>query len=254
MTDELNTEELLLKKRLLELARKGDIFFTFSDFLGLSEQSVFATVKGSLSKGSYKLFGGADGTERGMIRFGSDDELGYDEPFPISIIKISPRSPKFAEKLTHRDYLGSLLSLGIERRLLGDIVIKDSDAYLFCKSDIAEYITQSLERIRHTDVKLIITDTLPEGELFRTERKRIQASGERIDAIVAKVFGISRDDSLSLFRKRLVFIDGRLCENNSASPKCGEIISVRGYGRFIYRGYESLSKKGKLNIDVDLYV
>lgn len=254
MTDEISTEELLLKKRLLELARKGDAYFAFSDFLGLSEQSIFATVKSSLRRDSYKLFGGADGTERVMVRFGSEDELGYDEPFPISIIKISPRSPKFAENLTHRDYLGSILSLGIERRLIGDIVIKESDAYLFCKSDIAEYITQSLERIRHTDVTLKITDALPEGELFRTERKRIQASGERIDAIVAKVFGISRDDSLSLFKKRLVFIDGRLCENNSATLKYGEIVSVRGYGRFIYRGYETLSKKGKLNIDVDLYV
>lgn len=254
MTDELNSDELLLKRRLLELAKKGDAYFTFSDFLGLSEQSVFATLKGSLSKGSYKLFGGAEGTERLVVRFGSEDELGYDEPFPISIIKISPRSPKFAEKLTHRDYLGSILSLGIERRLLGDIVIKNTDAYLFCKSDIAEYITQSLERIRHTDVISKITDTLPDGELFKTERKRIQANGERIDAIVAKVFGISRDDSLSLFKKRLVFIDGRLCENNSAALKHGEIISVRGYGRFIYRGYESLSKKGKLNIDIDLYI
>jgi RNA-binding protein YlmH len=251
----LTDDEILLKKRLLELARKSEGgYFLFSDFLGLSEQAIFATVKSELRHGSYSTFGGAFGAERVMIRFGLEEELGYCEHFPISIIKIEPRSAKFAQALTHRDYLGSVLALGIERRLIGDIVIRDNEAYMFCKTDIAEYISDSLTKIKRTDVTAKITDTLPDGDLFRTERKRIQASGERIDAIVAKVFSISRDDSLSLFKKRLVFIDGRLCENNSATPKNGEIISVRGFGRFIYRGYETLSKKGKFNIDVDLYV
>jgi RNA-binding protein YlmH len=82
----------------------------------------------------------------------------------------------------------------------------------------------------------------------------VQAVGERVDAIVAKVFSLSRDESLSYFKKHLVFVDGRQMENNSYIPKCGERVSVRGLGRFIYRGYQTLSKKGKLNIEVDVYV
>ena len=246
----------LLKKRFIELARKSDNggYFTFTDFLGLSEQALFNEAKASFRSVKYQAFGGADGAERVMIRFGDENELGYSEEFPIVTIMAAPSAPKFADKLTHRDFLGALMNLGIERTTLGDIPIIDNVGYIFAKKDIAPFIISELKRVKHTDLTLKIIDTLPEGELYKTEKRRVQAVGERVDAIVAKVFSISRDESLSLFKKRLVFIDGRLCENNSQIPKSGEIISVRGYGRMIYRGYESTTKKGKLNIEVDLYV
>ena len=246
----------LLKKRFSELANKSYNagIFLFTDFLGLMEQAIFHEVKKEFKGARYTFFGGAEGTERIMIRFGDPEELGYEEPFPIATLKIEPLSVKYAENLTHRDYLGSVLGLGIERSTLGDIIIREKTAYLFAKEDIADYIASSLEKVRRTDVKLSRVDTLPEGELYKTERRRLQAVGERVDAVIAKLFSISRDDSLSLFKKGLVFADGRQILSPSYIPKENELISVRGHGRFIYRGYESLTKKGKLNIDVDLYV
>ena len=82
------------------------------------------------------LFGGAAGAERVMIRFGDEESLGYEQPFPIAIIKAEPVSPKFAEKLTHRDFLGAILNLGIERSTVGDIIVRESTAYFFVKEDI----------------------------------------------------------------------------------------------------------------------
>ncbi len=247
---------LLLKKRFSELSKKSyeGGYFLFTEFLGLNEQSVFSEFLRENSSVKYTAFGGCEGAERVIIRFGDEEELGYSEPFPITTVKIEPIAPKFSEKLTHRDFLGALLNLGIERSRLGDIPIINNVAYLFAKEDIADFIIESLLRVRHTDVKLSKVDSLPEGELYRTERVRIQAVGERIDAVVAKVFSLSREESLGYFRKKLVFVDGRLCENNSYIPKHGEVISVRTKGRMIYRGYSSTSKKGKLNIEVDLYV
>ena len=249
-------DELLTRKRLTELLRKSESapYFIFTDFLGLMEQAIFHEVRKEFKGARYTFFGGAEGTERIMIRFGDPEELGYEEPFPIATLKIEPLSVKYAENLTHRDYLGSVLGLGIERSTLGDIIIREKTAYLFAKEDIADYIASSLEKVRRTDVKLSLVDTLPEGELYKTERRRLQAVGERVDAVIAKLFSISRDDSLSLFKKGLVFADGRQILSPSYIPKENELISVRGHGRFIYRGYESLTKKGKLNIDVDLYV
>ena len=87
---------------------------------------------------------------------------------------------------------------------------------------------------------------LPEGELYKTEELTVQISSERLDAVIARVFSLSREDAQSLFSKRLVFASGREIESTSYSPKEGEKISVRGYGRFIYRGVKNLSKKGKL--------
>lgn len=251
----MNTEEELLYKRFVELARKSDNgYYLFSDFLGLNEQSVFNEAKLKFGKSPYTLFGGAQGCERIMVRFGNPDEIGYEEEFPIKALLIEPKAPKFADKLTHRDFLGAILNLGIERKAIGDIIIKDNLGYVFVKDDIAEYIVSSLERIKRTDVKVKITDSLPDTALFVTKTERVQLSGERIDAVISKLYSISREESLSLFKKRLVFVSGKLCENNSYTPKCDDIISVRGFGRFIYRGTVGISKKGKLNVEVEIYV
>ena len=251
-------EQELLYKRFIELAKKSDdaCYFTFTDFLGLAEQSVFSEAKTKFGRARYTLFGGIDGTERVMVRFGDAEALGYEEPFPISVIKIEPKAQKFADRLSHRDFLGAILNLGIERKLLGDILIIDNVGYLFAKEDIADFIAESLTTVKHTAVvcRSIPPSELPEGSLFKTERVKIQLAGERLDAVISKVFSLSRDDSLGLFAKGLVFVGGRLIENNSYTPKTDDVVSVRGHGRFIYRGVAGLSKKGKLNAEVDLYV
>ena len=246
----------LLRKRFSELANKAynSGIYLFTDFLGLSEQAVFNEAKAAFRSLPYTAFGGVAGAERIMIRFGDEDSCGYTADFPIVCIKAEPVSQKFADKLTHRDFLGALLNLGIERSTLGDIPIIDNVGYIFAKEDIAPYIISELKRVKHTDVKLSVARELPEGEFYKTKRRKIQAVGERIDAVIAKVFSLSREEAHTLFTKSLVFIDGRLCENPSYIPKRQEVISVRGHGRMIYLGYESTSKKGKLNIEVELYV
>ena len=252
----MSDERELLKRRFIELGRKsyeGGIFL-FTDFLGLSEQSAFDECRPQLRGIKYTVFGGAEGAERVMIRFGDPEELCYELPFPITTLRIAPANQKFADKLTHRDFLGSLLNLGIERSVLGDIVIIDNVGYIFVKEDMAEYIRSSLVRVKHTDVRITVAEELPEGTLYRTETRRIQLSSERLDAVIAKTFSLSRDDAQALFVRGLVFVGGRCIESASYTPKQGDVVSVRGHGRLIYRGFDSLSKKGKLNATVELYV
>lgn len=246
----------LEKKRFLELARKSynSGIYTFTDFLGLGEQSAFHEVERELSGIPYTAFGGTNGCERVMIRFGSEELCGYEMPFPISIVFCQPLSDKFAEKLSHRDFLGAILNLGIDRSVLGDIAIVDKCAYLFVKEGMAEFVADGLTKVRKTAVKCSLVDCAPEGVLYNTKEVRVQAVGERIDALVAKVFSISRDDSATLFSRGLVFISGKCCESVSHKLKEGDIVSVRGYGRFIYRGVEGHTKKGKLNILIEQYV
>ena len=245
----------LLQKRFIELARRSynSGIFTFTDFLGLSEQAAFDGIKREIYGIPYEAFGGAEGAERVMIRFGSAEDLGYELPFPIVCIKAEPVSQKFADKLTHRDFLGALLNLGIERSTLGDIPILDNVGYIFASEDIAPFIISELTRVKHTEMRLSTVDELPEGELYKTERRRVQISGERLDAVIARVFSLSREEAQSLFAKRLVFVSGRLCESTSYTPKESEKVSVRGKGRFIYRGIVGNTRKGKLNVEVDVF-
>jgi RNA-binding protein YlmH len=101
--------------RLTELAdrsyRTG--IFTFTDFLSMAELAAYYEQEGELQYASPSLFGGCEQAERQMIRFGGPEEIGYDQPFPISALAIRPLQAKFADDLTHRDFLGALMNLGI---------------------------------------------------------------------------------------------------------------------------------------------
>ena len=145
----MNDELELLKKRLRELYDKADrgAYFTFTDFLGLAEQSVLGELISGFRPPALTRYGGADGAERVMVRFGNPEEIGYDTPFPISCVKIEPLSQKFADKLTHRDFLGALMNLGIERRTLGDVIVRDNVGYVFADEEIAKFITGELKKV-----------------------------------------------------------------------------------------------------------
>lgn len=86
---------------------------------------------------------------------------------PISVIRFDV--PKF-RKLTHRDYLGTLMSLGIDRSKTGDILTDDEGAYVFVMSDIAEYVARNVNKIANAGVNTKIVDMA--WTLYRLNRKR----------------------------------------------------------------------------------
>ncbi len=249
----LDTEKELqqLKNRLRELAEKSyhQNVYTFSSFLGLSEQDVFWQMERELSYAGYELCEG----DRKVLRFGNPAELGYEEPFPIVCIHMKPLLAKFSDKFSHRDFLGALMNLGIDRNTIGDIRVGEKEGYLFCLESIAEYICDNLDKVKHTNIKCEIVQDMKDLPVEEPEEMVVLASGERIDGVVSKVYNMSRSDSLSMFREKKVYVNGRLCENNSKLLKSGETVNVRGYGKFIYEGVNYETKKGKLSLKVRLF-
>lgn len=258
---ELTQDDLvLLSKRFSELASRSYNagIFTFTDFLGLAEQNVLRQIEAKLPpRVGVTLFGGAEGAERIMVRFGNEEELGYELPFPITTLDIRPKAIKFAQQLTHRDVLGALMHLGIERCMLGDIVLFDEGQRIlvFVIDSIADFICENLSAIKNTSVTAKRTEELSiDGPLFRTESVIVKAMSERLDGIIAKLYQLSREQASALFAKSLVFVEGRTVTSPSYQPKKGERISVRTLGRFIYNGYVSDTKKGKMNLEVQKYI
>ena len=244
-----------MQNRFRDLADKsfGQNLFTFTGFLGLSEQDIFWRMEPELRYAGCTLFGGNEETDRKIVRFGNAKELGYEVPFPIVCIHIRPLIQKFADNLSHRDFLGALMNLGIDRSTIGDIMVGDREAYLFCLDSISEYICQNLERIKHTHVKCTVTDNYEEIPREEPAHQNVQVSSLRVDALLAKVYNKSRSDCLELFRTGKVFVDGRLCENNSRLLKGGETVNARGYGKFIFTGESRETRKGKLNVEVAIF-
>ena len=112
MSVENEKEIQQLKNRIRELADKSynQNQYTFTGFLGLAEQDALWQVEREVKFAGITLYGGREEAERKILRFGSEAELGYEQPFPICCIRIRPLSAKFADKLSHRDYLGALLN------------------------------------------------------------------------------------------------------------------------------------------------
>lgn len=244
-----------LKNRFRELAQKSYSrnLFTFTGFLGLSEQDLFWQEEPQLRFAGYRLWGGSEGCDRQMLRFGSVEELGYEEPFGITCIHIFPLAEKFADAFSHRDFLGALMNLGIERSTLGDIRVGDREAYLFCQDNVAEFICENLEQVKHTRVRCQVVTQMKELPEEETKPLEIQVSSERIDAVIAKVYNKSRNEVLNLFGSGKVYVNGRLCENNSRMLKAEETVNVRGFGKFVYQGVQYETRKGKLSVKAAVY-
>lgn len=228
--------------------------YVFTDFMGIAELAVYYRIKNELSFVDSKVFGGTETSERGIIRFGSEELCGYDEEFPIVLLSIEPVQKKFADRLTHRDFLGSVIGLGLERDKLGDIFIQESTGYIFVMDSIAEYIENTLTYVKHTKIRVKRCESLPENVGPKLAEKNILVSSNRIDAIVSKVYGLSREESLTLFRDGNIYLNGVEMTSNAKSLSPDDIVSVRGYGRFIFKELSGLTRKNKQNIIVEVYI
>lgn len=235
--------------------------FTFTPFLGLSDISDFyeqtkypKTHEMALAPSGYTVYGGYENAERCMIRFGNEEELMYEQPFPIVCITVEPLQKKFADELTHRDFLGALINLGIERSELGDILVRDKSCYVFATETMAEVICRDLTRVKHTSVMAKVCEPPKELIESKTENGQLQAKSLRIDGIVAKLCNLSRSKSAELFLSGKVFVDGRLMENESHQLKAGDTLAVRGYGKYKIVSTGGVTRKGNLIIEYERYV
>ena len=251
----MNKEELLLQKRLAELSRIAYTreIVTFSEFLNLNELNILHTTPKDMLLSQYKTYGGYGLSERQMAAF-LPDALYYDYQYPIQIIEISPVNRKFAEELSHRDYLGAVMNLGIERCKLGDILIEDGKAILFAKEELAGYIMEHLTRIRHTTVRTSILPALEDSYEPRYEELKGTVASVRLDTVLSLAYPLSRSKVTGLIEGARVFVNGKLVTSNGYRLKEGDILSVRKMGRIGYNGILSETKKGRYMVSIRKYI
>lgn len=251
----MKKEELMLQKRLIELSKlayqRGIV--TYSDFLNLNELNILHTMPKNELYTNYKVFGGYDFSERQMVAF-LPDALCYEYFYPISVLKISPLQKKFAESLSHRDYLGAILNLGIERSKIGDILVQDNSAILFIHQSLETFVQEELRRIKHTSVMAEPENFAEISYKPKTEEKKGTVSSLRLDSLIALAFSSSRTKLVSYIENGKVFVNGKLITSNGYQIKEEDIISVRGLGRFQFKETLSQTKKGRYFVTIDMYI
>jgi RNA-binding protein YlmH len=269
----LSKEEQILLQHyndLIQLSYQRGIP-VYSGFSGLNEMALAYQAldafygKNNWQEGRQALaFGGYQDAERRIICFLPDSELtGAEElDFPISCVRIAPANKRFCDRLNHRDYLGTVMNLGLTRDQIGDILVKNEDkdayqavtGYIFCKHDKAELIT-ALNRIKHTTV---ISEVISNQEFdWKPEFKELSGSVSsfRLDAVLSVAIQTSRSQGLALIQEGNVFLNGRCCTENAKKLEENDVFSIRGYGKFIFdKASTAPSKKGRYHITVKQYI
>lgn len=249
----MKDEEKKLQKRFMDLSNQAynNDIFCFTNFLSMADADLLMR---SVDIRQFEVYGGAEGCERVVARFGNKEDLGYEVPYPIAVLKIEPLIAKFADNFTHRDFLGALMNLGIEREILGDIWLDGKTAYVFIIETMADFVIQSLDKVKHTNVKASRLEAVPTEVSVHLEEKDIIVASKRLDVVIAKAYNLSRSQVLELFAGRKIFVNGRLEESNSRMLKEEDVVAARGFGKFIFDKENYETKKGRLCLKIKEYV
>ena len=248
----MEKEELILRNKFLDLARNAYFknIVTYSMFLNLYEQTIFETLKNELPNIKYIMFGGYSEAERKIVCFYCDKIPEFDM---LEFLKVSPSNKKFADDLTHRDFLGALMNLGIERHMIGDICIVDNVAHIITFKSMSETIINELSTVKRIKVVLEVESADELKAVNRMEYKKINIPSERLDSIIGSIYNISRSKVNLYIDAGKVFINSRQCFSHSSKIKDGDIITVRGLGRARFLGISALSKKGRLFAETEIF-
>lgn len=238
---------------LAELSRKTGVP-RFSGFLNEREAAVAAMgARAARTEYAEPLFyGGYDGAARtvcGFFKGTYAEEMPKEELFPVRAVTFSYRK---CDKLSHRDFLGAVLAAGLKRGAVGDILVAEDYAIVFCLETAADIISE-LTKIGKVGVRSErgVTRQLPEAKL---ERIDAAVSSLRLDCVVGACTKISRERSALLIKSGQVSADFSACLSVSGTVKENTVISIRGFGRFRLSKIVGETKKGRIRVIIEKYV
>ena len=216
----------------------------FLPFLSERRQALSEKYLRSVCFENFCFFGGYENSERKMLALCYDD---VQPEFPISALEFRYRN---CDKLNHRDFLGVLMSLSIERETVGDILVDDGRTIVFVKSDLKYYIVSQISKIGNVGVKIYDADLskLPKGR--GTEELSLVVSSLRLDNIVAAVAGMSREKTKSFILTGNVSLNYIQTMNISQQTVAGDVLIIRGKGKYILNAVMGETKKGRIRISL----
>lgn len=249
----LDAEGKLLVSHIGDMLSICEKSFTprFSGFLSEGELVTAESFLSYMGTGEYELFGGYEGAMRCILCIYPEYMQPEHTDFPIRTVRFDSRG---AGSLTHRDYLGSLMAMGISRSQTGDILCDDSGAYAVLSPAAAEMAVQNIEKIGRVGVKTRYAD----GEALSREDKFSEMTATvaslRLDCVISAALRVSREKAAALIRSGSVSVNHGITESVSENISEGSILSVRGYGRFILSEIGGSTKKDRTHITIKKYI
>ncbi len=250
-------EDRLLVAKLLdkieERNTKNKIVVT--DFMNLHEKRVCELVLRGENVERYVIAGGYEEAERAVIILypAKLDEEYLKLTQWICIIRIKFQNKK--EKYSHREYLGGLMKLGLKRKKIGDILVFEDGADIIVKSEISNFLIGELGKLKRFDNAIIEYKEITEvrKNVSNKEELQIIVSSFRVDTIIAELLHSSRTKACSYIKECRIIINGLICENGAKKLIIGDIITIRGKGRYIISEEMGYTKKDNVRLRVLKY-
>lgn len=247
----------LEKQDLAFLAHIKDLFLfaqqksttRFTSFLDMHQLVMARQIALSSGYSNFMFFSGYPKGERAIL--GVFSEFGLRETFPITPITLSFRNE---DHIGHRDILGSLMGLEIARESIGDILVGDGVAVVFVLNSVSLIILNELKKVGNCGIKASEGMPLTLPPLHNYLDVTAVVSSLRLDCIVAAMAGISRDKSSHTIKSQFVSINGAQVCNPSCKVLEEDIVSIRGFGKFLFVNVLKTTKKGRLQILYKKYV
>ena len=250
----MNDDEKLI------IAKAGDLFSlcdrygsaVFSGCLDGAEQAVIQDNVAFPYGYNVMFWGGFGDAEKKIMGVFPEWMEPEVSAFPLRCFKIEGG---FSRKLTHRDYMGTILSLGVVPARLGDIVVSDGFAYVFLHEDIASYVKDNLHKIGNQGVT--VTELKDFGNINIERRYKTVGTvcaSERLDAIVGAAENISRSQSAALIAAGKVKLNHREMTKTSETVHEGDLLSIRGSGRFLVHSFDGETRKNRIHITLKQYI
>ncbi len=227
-------------------------YVTSTGFLDSHQQSLAVPALHSSPDVHAFLWGGYDEAERRIVVcMPRDYPLEYSDILSVLHIEI----PKGSRELTHRDYLGSILSLGIERRVIGDILVRDNGADIICLSEISDFLLNEYRQIGRVEVlqsSIVGLDKLQLPE-HRVQKIRDTVSSLRLDNVISSAFGLSRANAVKAIKSGIVAVNHLETLKPDQRIDEGAVLTLRGKGKAALARIGGTSKKDRIWIEIDRY-
>lgn len=252
--DSLRDDDRFVARRILDLAirAKNDQIFLNTDFLSINEIFIARSVLNSLKDINFIETGLSFNAERKVFIISSetfDDKDILTDVFSMLSVRNLPIS------ITHRDVLGSLLSLGINRNKVGDIFFIGRDVKIIIKKELETYLLETFNQVGNHKIKTTLDDIANGYDLDHNYRNlEMVVSSLRIDNIVSAVSNLSRSKALILIDQGSVKLNGITDLKKNQMLNTNDVFSIRGIGKFKYIGVKGNTRKGNLILNLKEYI
>ena len=231
----------------------------YTDFLDMYQVSLVKNFMKKIDFENYILYGGFENSERNVLIIYPDKyNLNMIEKNYSKIIKVIRITLNDEEKgkYSHRNYLGGIVKLGMKREKVGDILVSDDGADILVKEETAETLKQelgTLTRFENARIEIVELENVREQEI-KLEELSIIVPSLRLDNFVSDLAKTSRSKAAQIIDSERVFINGQNETKASKQIKLGDVITIRGKGRFVVKEFSGTTRSGRTVVKVEKYV